>query len=199
MKKTFLKFLCSALIMIPFCINANAVPTVKKLGTSNVSNVSGLKSGNTATPARAASVRFDATKTATKSAPAVVTKAKNTSTENTTDSRLPSGRYLQVAHSIRTEPSATVKPTPTSEEMVEVKDRILAAENDIETIKQDLDDHAKDADIHVSVSEKEIWNEKQDALVAGEGIKIEENVISSIMKLPVGSETAPRTAPIWVE
>ena len=198
MKKTLFKILFSLMIVCSFYMQANAAPTVKKLGTPSAATKSTtVKTDSTAAmPNRAASVRFDTAKTVTS------TPKKVTSTETDTTARLPSSKYLQVVHSIKPENTSGtggVAPTPSSGDVIVIKDQLDAVENDVNTLRQDFDDHVNNTDVHVTVSEKEIWNDKQDALTAGEGIEIENNVISATMKLPVGSEDAPHTAPIWIE
>ena len=198
MKKTLVKILCSLIMVCSFYMQANAAPTVKKLGTSSVATKSAtVKSDSAAVmPNRAASVRFDTSKTVS-SAP-----KKVTSTETDTTARLPASKYLQVVHSVKPENisgSGGVTPTPASGDVIVIKDQLDAVENDVNTLRQDLSDHVNNTDVHVTATEKDVWNDKQERLTPGEGIEIENSVISATMKLPVGSQDAPHTAPIWVE
>ena len=188
MKKQIMKIIFSGIIGVMVFANANAAPTVKKLGTQVPTNSVAPVKTNTVTSNRAASVRFDTAKTTT-AAP-----KKASPTEVDSSRMLPSSKYLQVAHSVKpgTSTGSGTTPAPSSEEIIVIKDRITAVEND-------MNDHINNTEVHVTASEKEVWNEKQDRLTAGEGIEIEDNVISATMRLPVGSEDAPHTAPIWVE
>ncbi len=182
-------FLIFTLFVFP--VVAVAAPTVKKLGT-NTPSVTASVSAGSAMPARAASTRFDTAKPVTKANPAVATTSK--SSGNAADnSRLSVGKYMQVVHSIKPEATAgSGTPGISSGEAVALKDEITSTTHG-------LREHVENTDVHVSASEKETWNEKQDSLTAGDGITIEDSVISSVMNLPVGSENGPRTAPMWIE
>ena len=177
MEKTLLKILYFGISICLCFFVANAAPTVKKLGTQAGTNNAAPIKTTTSTPGRVSSVRFDTTTTTT----AAPKKVSSTNVDSTR--LLPSSKYLQVAHSLKpaTSTGSAITPTPSSEDISGLKD------------------HVNNTEVHVTSVEKETWNEKQDPLTAGPGIEIEDNVISATMKLPVGSEDAPRTAPIWVE
>jgi len=52
--------------------------------------------------------------------------------------------------------------------------------DDLATIAQGLGDHVTDNSVHITSTERNTWNAKQDALVEGANIHIENNVISAV-------------------
>jgi hypothetical protein len=121
--------------------------------------------------------------------------------ESGSDARISLGKYLHGANVVKQNAAqaAYEDPNLASRDSLILREKLADAEADVADVKQDMQDHINNTDVHVTLGDKDKWNDKQDALTAGEGIVIEENVISSVMKLPVGSENAPRTAPIWIE
>lgn len=55
---------------------------------------------------------------------------------------------------------------------------------DITLNGESIADHIANADIHTTSAEKSVWNNKQDTLTAGNGIVIENNVISTTAPVP---------------
>nr|MBQ0091106.1 hypothetical protein [Candidatus Enterousia merdequi] len=141
-----------------------------------------------------------------KSVSTSASKDTNTNSANTNDARISLGKYLKSTNVVRqnAEQAAYEDAHMTANDMLILRDKVETAQNDLDGMKQDMQGHIENQDVHVTTGDKENWNAKQDALEAGEGVVIEKNeegfnVISSVMKIPVGSETAPRTAPIWIE
>ena len=202
MKKQILNLSFLGIIGALFLTNADAAPTVKKLGTTN--NVvrttnTGVKS-DSSNLSRASSARFNSAKPVVKTTSAPVVKTTNTAVADSNDARLSLGKYLHSVNVNKATPSGTGTAGVASNDFIELKDRVTKNEADIATATQDFKDHIDDADIHVSLEDKDKWNDKQDALTAGDGIKINDRgVISSVMLLPVGSENAKPSAPIWIE
>lgn len=192
-------FVCMACAGVLF--SANAAPTVKKLG--GVAAVP-ARTDTSSTTSRLGSARLN-----TNSAKIVKPVAKPTSVStstaaSTTDSnasRISLGKYLHGANVVKQNANnaAYEDPNLASRDSLILRDQISALEGDVADVKQDMQDHIDNTNVHVSFEEKEVWNNKQDTLTAGDGISINDGVISSAMKIPVGSENAPRTAPMWIE
>jgi len=203
MKHQILKMAFLGFVGACVAFGANAAPTVKKLGTTNVvrTGAATTKTDSGANAGRVSSVRVTPSTSSAFKAVAAAPKATvkttdaNAAAADGSAARLSLGKYLNSANVVKSSASAELS----THDSVVLRDRVTAVEGDIQTIKQDMSDHAGNNDIHVTVSEKEAWNAKQDELTAGDGISIENSVISADMKVPVGSETGPRTASIWVE
>ena len=206
MKKQNLTLYLASFIGALFLFDANAVPTVKKLGVSNNvvrTNNNATTNTNGSSVSRISSTRLNTAKPVKVSSVSsdnyVATKTTNVSVPDSNESRLSLGKYL---HSVNVNKPEAIGTTPSvaSKDFIDLTERVSKTEADIETVTQDFEEHIKNEDIHVTLDDKDRWNEKQDALTAGDGIKIsDQGVISSVMLLPVGSEDAKPTAPIWIQ
>ena len=195
MVKKILRLSLAGLLCIGFALSANAAATVKKFGGTAVTPT---KTSNTSS-SRTGSVRLNAS-----NGVKAAVKTKTVSNVNTSDSnasRISLGKYLHGANVVKQNAanSAYEDPNLASRDSLILRDKISANEGEIADVKQEMEDHINNKDIHVTLEDKDVWNGKQDALSAGKGINIEEGVISATMKLPVGSETGERRAAIWVE
>lgn len=204
MKKQILNLSFVGIIGALFLTHADAAPTVKKLGTAN--NVVRTTSAGSAVKSegsnlsRVSSARMNTAKPIkTTVSPVVKTTTADVAVSDTSEARLSLGKYLHGANVSKTNPSGNTAGVA-SNDFIELKERVTKTETDIETATQDFKDHIEDADIHVSLDDKDKWNAKQDALTPAEDgtIVIEDGVIRSVVLLPVGKGKTP-SAPMWIE
>jgi hypothetical protein len=210
MKKNILKISVVSVVSALLLCNANAAPTVKKLGVSAPGlNVTPQKVDNTTSVARVGSLR--AKTPAGLGSNSVPTKIAGSGLSGDTQSRLALSNYLHGKQKVKT--TTSTGPGVASNEFIELRDHVENTDVSVQNIQQtletvnetvnqtsgDLAEHVQNQDVHVREGERETWNAKQDALTAGPGIDISDGVISSVMSLPVGGEQGQRSAPIWVE
>ena len=174
----------------------DAAPTVKKFGGNNITSV---KADNSSV-SRVGSVRLNTSNTV-KPATVKTSVATNSNTVDSNSSRISLGKYLHGANVVKQNAAqaAYEDPNLASRDSLILRDKISEVEGDVSDIKQEMTDHINNTVVHVTTEDKEIWNEKQDALTAGDGIKIDGRVISSVVKVPVGSEHSTTTVPMWLE
>ena len=220
MKKQILKLSFVSLIGAVLVSGADAAPTVKKLGTGTLassSQVASTAKTTSVTPARASSVRMNTagssiaktTSLSSTKTPTNATKATAASAPtNSDEARLSLGKYLHGATIAKQEQSQEAETSTLT--LLNLQARMADAEQDIDTLESnvgtltsDLANHTGDTDAHVTAEQKAAWDDKQDQLTAGDGIKIEtkngETVISSLMNIPYGSPDGERTVVMWVE
>ena len=201
MKKQMLTLSFLGFLGILFVSIADAAPTVKKLGMSNNTvrttantNTGSVAKVDSASGQRLSSVRLNAAKPVKTTTAVTTAKTAKVSGADTNESRLSLGKYLHGANVTKTGTSVT----PGTAGVVSGDFKVL--EENVESVKSDFEDHIKNTDIHVSAEEKETWNAKQDALTPSDSVRISnDGVITSVMLLPVGSENAKPTAPIWIQ
>lgn len=171
------------------CVDANAAPLVKKLGTGN-----SYKGTDSAVSAKTvdsvgtsgATVGRVGRSTGTIKPTSI---SKTVATPNT--SRLSLGKYLHSSGvstgAIKKVSEMSGSGTGTGSAGVSVDvDAINTSINSlgnrvtaVETATADVPEHLADVDIHVSAEDRANWDAKQDALTAGTGISIDNGVISA--------------------
>lgn len=68
-----------------------------------------------------------------------------------------------------------------------------ASQSDLDALNDVVSSHVSNADVHVTTIDKQVWNSKQNALTAGSGISIQNDVIS----ITGGPDTFVETTPIY--
>ena len=93
--------------------------------------------------------------------------AEEKATWNAKQGALTAGNGINISNG-EVSVDTSILPADTSAAVLDLQDRVTSTEN-----------HVADTDIHVTAEEKAIWTAKQDALTAGNGISIENGVISA--------------------
>ena len=164
--------------------SAQAIPSVRSLGGAGT--YAGTSSATVAnTKAGTGSLRASSLRAGRIGVtPATVSKV---SASDSSAARLSLGKLL---HNTGIK-KGVIQPTPTTPstgptisdgDLTSLQNRIHAIESDVANMTSRVSEareHILDTNSHVSTSDRDKWNAKQDALTAGSGISIENGVISS--------------------
>ncbi|MBQ7409171.1 MAG: hypothetical protein IJV03_01260 [Alphaproteobacteria bacterium] len=166
--------------------SAQAIPSVRSLGGAGT--YAGTSSATVAnTKADTGSLRASSLRAGRIGVtPATVSKV---SASDSSAARLSLGKLLHntgikkgIIKPTTTPTTPSTEPTVSGGDLTSLQNRIHAIESDVANMTSRVSEareHILDTNSHVSASDRNNWNAKQDALTAGSGISIETGVISS--------------------
>ena len=166
--------------------SAQAIPSVRSLGGAGT--YAGTSSATVAkTKAGTGSLRASSLRAGRIGVtPATVSKV---SASDSSAARLSLGKLLHntgikkgIIQPTTTPTTPSTEPTVSDADLTSLQNRIHAIETDVANMTSRVSEareHILDTNSHVSTSDRDKWNAKQDALTAGSGISIENGVISS--------------------
>lgn len=204
MMKNITKISLVCLLAVTGINSASAVPSIRKLG--GIGSYAGTTSATVAdTNANTNSVRMASFRSG---GTAHIANTKS-SDANSNKARLSLGKLLHnsgVSKGIITPSSqnsgSSNTPTNTSisgSDLASLQNRIYNVEASVSSMSnqvQEAKNHTLNNDVHVSASDRNNWNAKQNALTAGSGIIIENGVISAT-NVGGGSNVTAEEKAIW--